>query len=100
MAEAIAAASEGHALIGAADFAHRACRPGARARLFVSSDTGPLHLAAAVGTPCVALFGPMPAEPQRAVWPRACCRAKGRATGKQPQPPFGRTRFDAGHHGR
>jgi lipopolysaccharide heptosyltransferase I len=28
-----------------------------RARLFVGSDTGPLHLAAALGTPCVALFG-------------------------------------------
>jgi ADP-heptose:LPS heptosyltransferase len=28
-----------------------------RARLFVGSDTGPLHLAAAVGTPCVAMFG-------------------------------------------
>jgi heptosyltransferase-1 len=33
-----------------------------RARLFVSADTGPLHIAAAVGTPCVGLFGPMPAE--------------------------------------
>ena len=32
------------------------------ARLFVSSDTGPLHLAAAVGTPCVGLFGPKPAQ--------------------------------------
>lgn len=32
-----------------------------RARLFVASDTGPLHIAAAVGTPCVGLFGPMPA---------------------------------------
>lgn len=31
------------------------------AGLFVSSDTGPLHLAAAVGTPCVGLFGPVPA---------------------------------------
>ncbi len=31
-----------------------------RARLFVGSDTGPLHLAAAVGTQCVGLFGPMP----------------------------------------
>ena len=30
-------------------------------RLFISSDTGPLHLAAAVGTPCVGLFGPVPA---------------------------------------
>lgn len=35
-----------------------ACR---LARLFISSDTGPLHLAAAVGTPCVGLFGPVPA---------------------------------------
>jgi ADP-heptose:LPS heptosyltransferase len=32
------------------------------ARLFVSGDTGPLHLAAAVGTPCVGLFGPVPAD--------------------------------------
>lgn len=28
-----------------------------RARLFLGSDTGPLHLAAAVGTPCVGLHG-------------------------------------------
>jgi lipopolysaccharide heptosyltransferase I len=34
------------------------CRLG---RVFISSDTGPLHLAAAVGTPCVGLFGPVPA---------------------------------------
>lgn len=33
-----------------------------RARLFLGSDTGPLHIAAAVGTRCVGLFGPMPAE--------------------------------------
>lgn len=38
-----------------AELARRAC-------LFVGADTGPLHLAAAVGTPCVGLFGPMPAE--------------------------------------
>jgi len=31
-------------------------------RVFVSGDTGPLHLAAAVGTPCVGLFGPVPAS--------------------------------------
>ena len=29
-----------------------------QAAVFVGSDTGPLHLAAAVGTPCVGLYGP------------------------------------------
>lgn len=29
-----------------------------RARLFIGGDTGPMHLAAAVGTPIVAIFGP------------------------------------------
>lgn len=33
-----------------------------RAAIFIGSDSGPLHVAAAVGTPCVGLFGPMPAE--------------------------------------
>jgi heptosyltransferase-1 len=33
-----------------------------RATLFVGSDTGPLHLAAAVGTNCVGLFGPVSAR--------------------------------------
>jgi len=33
-----------------------------RSRFFIGSDTGPLHLAAAVGTPCIGLYGPVSAE--------------------------------------
>jgi lipopolysaccharide heptosyltransferase I len=33
-----------------------------RASVMVAGDTGPLHLAAAVGTPCVGLYGPTSAE--------------------------------------
>ena len=43
------------------------------AGLFVSSDTGPLHLAAAVGTPCVGLFGPVPAARNGPYGPGHAC---------------------------
>jgi len=33
-----------------------------RARLFLGGDTGPLHLAAAAGTPIVGIYGPTPAR--------------------------------------
>ncbi|TWT39235.1 glycosyltransferase family 9 protein [Blastopirellula retiformator] len=39
------------------------------ANLFVGCDTGPLHLAAAVDTPCVALFGVTPIELCRPLGP-------------------------------
>ena len=47
------------------------CR--AAASLCVSGDTGPLHIAAAVGTPMVGIFGPT--DPQRnGPWRRRRCR--------------------------
>jgi len=61
-AERIAAAAERAAIVAPPTSLQdlgAVCRMG---RLFVSSDTGPLHLAAAVGTPCVGLFGPVPAS--------------------------------------
>ncbi|NLF08676.1 MAG: glycosyltransferase family 9 protein [Pirellulaceae bacterium] len=41
-----------------------------RAKLFIGSDTGPLHLAAAVDTPCVGLYGPWPAARHGPYGPR------------------------------
>lgn len=32
------------------------------ATIFIGSDTGPLHMAAAVGTPCIGLYGPVSAR--------------------------------------
>jgi len=61
-AERIVAASDGAAVMAPPTTLQdlgELCR---LARVFISSDTGPLHLAAAVGTPCVGLFGPVPAK--------------------------------------
>jgi len=57
MGEAVSAASEGHLtlLTPALDF-ERYKASIERMALFVSPDTGPMHVAAAVGTPVVALF--------------------------------------------
>jgi len=57
-AEQIVARSGGHALLAPATTLPELAAVLRRARLFLGSDTGPLHLAAAVGTPCVGLHGP------------------------------------------
>ncbi len=61
-AEQIVAGGEGHARLAPPSSLFQLAALCRRARMFIGSDTGPLHLAAAVGTPCVGLYGPMPAE--------------------------------------
>lgn len=58
----IVANAGGHAQIAPATSLLELAALTRRARMFIASDTGPLHLAAAVGTPCVGLYGPMPAS--------------------------------------
>jgi lipopolysaccharide heptosyltransferase I len=61
-AEQVVAGSEGHARLAPAMSLIRLASLCRRARLYLGSDSGPLHLAAAVGTPCVGLYGPWPAD--------------------------------------
>jgi lipopolysaccharide heptosyltransferase I len=62
LAESIVAASDGHAVIAPKTSMldlGALCR---RAALFVGSDTGPMHLAVAVGTPTISMHGPSRAD--------------------------------------
>ncbi len=61
-AEQIVAGSAGFAALAPPTSLRELAAVTRMATLFVGSDTGPLHLAVAVGTPSVGLFGPMPAE--------------------------------------
>lgn len=61
-AEQIVAASGGAAIMAPQTTLQDLGELSRLGRVFISSDTGPLHLAAAVGTPCVGLFGPVPAK--------------------------------------
>jgi ADP-heptose:LPS heptosyltransferase len=58
LASAVAAASAGAATVAPATSMSDLFSLARSARLVVSGDTGPLHIAAAVGAPIVALFGP------------------------------------------
>jgi lipopolysaccharide heptosyltransferase I len=62
MAEEIAAHAGGHAYVAPNTSLAELASLARQAKLFLGSDTGPLHLAAAVGTPCVGLYGPWPAK--------------------------------------
>jgi len=58
LADRVAAASEGAARRAFPTTLRQYVELARRARLVVAADTGPLHLACAVGAPVVALFGP------------------------------------------
>ena len=57
-ADAVVTAARGHALASPPTALADLLALARRARLVVSGDTGPLHLAASVGAPIVGLFGP------------------------------------------
>ncbi len=61
-AATIAAHSDGQARIAPPTTLPELAAVVRRSQLFIGSDTGPLHLAVAVGVPSIGLFGPMPAE--------------------------------------
>jgi heptosyltransferase-1 len=63
LARAVAAASAGAAIVAPATALGDLLALSRAAALMVSGDTGPLHLAAAAGTPLVSLFGPT--DPER-----------------------------------
>lgn len=58
MAEQIVAGSAGHGRLAPRTSLLELASLLKRARLYVGSDTGPMHLSVAVGTPCVSLHGP------------------------------------------
>ena len=58
MAVEVVSQSGGHAHLAPVTDLRELATLSRSARLFIGSDTGPLHLAAAVGTPCVGLYGP------------------------------------------
>jgi heptosyltransferase-1 len=76
IAEQVVAAAAGHAVLAPPTTLAELAALVRVAQLFVGSDTGPLHLAAAVDTPCVALFGPTQPEECGPFGPgHACVRA-------------------------
>jgi ADP-heptose:LPS heptosyltransferase len=61
-AKQIVAGSDRHACLAPSTTLRELAALTRRSRLFISSDTGPMHLAVAVGTSCVSLHGPTLAE--------------------------------------
>ncbi|MCA9261540.1 MAG: glycosyltransferase family 9 protein [Planctomycetales bacterium] len=62
LAEQIVASSRGWAHLAPSTRLRELAAVSRRARLFVGSDTGPMHLSVAVGTPTISLHGPSQSE--------------------------------------
>lgn len=58
MAEEIAMLSESAAVVAPKTSLTELAEIARKSKLFLAGDTGPLHIAAAMGTPCIGLFGP------------------------------------------
>ena len=58
MAVEVVSGSGGHAHLAPVTNLQEVATLCRSASLFIGADTGPLHLASAVGTPCVGLYGP------------------------------------------
>lgn len=69
-AERVVAGSGGFALLAPPTTLRELASLARRATIFLGSDTGPLHLAVALGTPCIGLYGPWPAERHGPYGPR------------------------------
>jgi len=82
MAQAIVIRSAGHARLAPKTSLTELAALARRARVFIGSDTGPLHIAAAVGTPCIGLYGPMPAQRCRPYGSQHIALQKAVITGK------------------
>ncbi len=73
MADQIVAGSNGAALAAPRTSLTELAEIARRAKLFLASDTGPLHIAAAIGTPCIGLFGPTWGDEAGPYGPKSVC---------------------------
>lgn len=85
MAQRIIAASAGAARLAPKTSLPELAALLRRARLVVASDTGPLHLAVAVDTPSIGLFGPMPHQRNGPYGPRHIALQRARIDGTSRQ---------------
>jgi ADP-heptose:LPS heptosyltransferase len=70
MAEVVAENSNGSAVVARPTSLRELAGLAKRSKFFIGGDTGPMHIAAAVGTPCVGLYGTTRPEESGAYGPQ------------------------------